>query len=191
MTVDQHGRLAEHRPLWRDAKNLADLGELMAQWLEGKITYQPAYFSHTPAAETTGLVDVLAGVNRAGLLTTFSQPGQPYRDGAGQRASIDGFGTDKTILRLQDLTLGTDLILILFAPGCPGGGQVPVTVMGGGECTWLGLSLDADDLHQYYNADLCERGLDAVRTAWQVNLIDPVWGRNTLLWDVLRKFSAG
>lgn len=191
MTVDEFGRLAAHRAHWREATSLKDLGELMAQWLEGKITYQPAYFAHIPAAETGDLVDVLATVNRAGLLTTFSQPGLPFVGGSGQRASIDGFGTRDTIGRLQRLTLGTDLILIAFAPGCESGGQVPVTVMGGGECTWLGLPLDAADIDDYYQEDLSDRALQAVRSAWQVNLIDPVWGRDDLLWDTLRKFNAG
>lgn len=191
MTVDEYGRLAEHRAPWREATNLRELGELMAQWVEGKITYQPAYFARGPADETSGLVDVLAAVNRAGLFTTFSQPGLPFDGESGQRASIDGFGTSDTISRLQRLTLGTDLILIAFAPGCPSGGQVPVTVMGGGECTWLGLPLDAADIDDYYLRDLSGRGINAIRDAWQINLIDPVWGRDDLLWDTLQKFSVG
>jgi hypothetical protein len=188
MTVDEYGRKSEDRAVWREATSLKELGELMAQWVEGKITYQPAYFAQAPADETAELVEVLAGVNRAGLVTTFSQPGRPWVDGRGQRASIDGFCTKNEISALQRLTLGTDLILIVFSPGCQTGGQVPVTVMNGGECTWLGLPLDGSDIDDYYHPDLCDRGIRAIREAWQIHLIDTVWGRNDLLWDYLREF---
>jgi len=190
VTVDEFGRSEKHRVLWREATSLRDLGELMAQWLEGKITYQPAYYARAAEDETDGLVDVLAEVNRAGLVTTFSQPGVPLVAGSGQRASIDGFGTQDTIDRLQAATLGTDLVVIAFAPDCESGGQVVVTAINGHECTWLGLPLDAVDIDDYYQDDLSHPGLDAMRSAWQVNVIDPVWGRDDLLWDTLRKFSA-
>jgi hypothetical protein len=35
---------AEHRALWARADSLEDLGELMARWLEGGISYQPGVF---------------------------------------------------------------------------------------------------------------------------------------------------
>jgi hypothetical protein len=189
MTVDEYGRSESHRLLWREATSLTDLGELMAQWLEGKITYQPAYYGVAPDDETDGLVDVLGAVNRAGLVTTFSQPGVPLVAGSGQRASVDGFCTQDTLIPLHAVTRGTDLVVITFPPGCESGGQVAVTMIDGGECTWLGLPLDSEDIDQYYQEDLSDRGFQAIRTAWQVHIIDPVWGRDDLLWDTLRRIQ--
>jgi Domain of unknown function (DUF6919) len=37
---DEHGRDEQHRLLWGQARTLADIGELTAQWLEGRITYR-------------------------------------------------------------------------------------------------------------------------------------------------------
>lgn len=67
-----------HLPLadWRDARSLADLGELMARFLEGAIDEAPTFVGR-PDPETDPLVAVLAQVNRAGYVTTCSQPVDP------------------------------------------------------------------------------------------------------------------
>lgn len=55
------------------AVTLGDMGELTAQWLEGKLRVHPAYAGE-PDPETEGLNEVLARCNRAGFITDFSQP---------------------------------------------------------------------------------------------------------------------
>lgn len=40
------------------------MGELIARWLEGVITYQPGYGGEGPDSETNPLVAGLAAVNR-------------------------------------------------------------------------------------------------------------------------------
>jgi hypothetical protein len=62
---------------WRAARTLADLGELTAQWLEGKIASIPTVMPGCgPGEESAELIPVLAACNRAGYVTTTSQPGE-------------------------------------------------------------------------------------------------------------------
>lgn len=190
MQVDEYGRAEEHRLLWRKPTTISELGELMAQWLEGGITYQPGYGASTPDPETADLVEVLAAVNRAGVFTTFSQPGMPLADGSAQRASLDGFCTEQVADRLRIATRDTDLAALIFPPGSQSDGQVVVTINGGQEITWLGRTLDVDNLYHVYGDDLSEAGAEALCNAWQLHIIDPVWGRNDLLWSLLRRFAS-
>jgi uncharacterized protein DUF6919 len=191
MQLDEYGRAEEHRLLWREPTTLAGLGELMARWLEGDITYQPGYNSTGPDAETTDLIPVLAAVNRAGMFTTFSQPGVPLTDGNGQRAAIEGFCTEEAMQRLYVASWATDLVTLSYPPGSSASdGAVAVSTLGGLECTWLGSCQDRGELIYYYGEDLCEAAVIDLCSAWQVHILDPVWGRNDLLWDVLRRFAG-
>ncbi|MDX3656256.1 hypothetical protein PV646_02950 [Streptomyces sp. ID05-26A] len=190
MQVDEYGRAEEHRLLWKGPATVGQLGELMAQWLDGTITYQPGYGAPGPDPETSELVEVLAAVNRAGVLTTFSQPGEPLVDGHAQRASLDGFCTEHTADLLRRATLHTDLVTLIFPPGSQEGGQVVVTVDDGQEFTWLGSPADLGHLYDIYGDDLSEAAIEALGDAWQLHIVDPVWGRNDLLWDQLRRFTG-
>lgn len=190
MQLDRFGRAEEHRLLWREPTTLTGIGELMARWLEGDITYQPSYYAPAPDEETADLVSVLAEVNRAGMVTIFSQPGVPLVDGSGQRAAIDGFCHEEMVRRLQTAAWGTDLVTLTFPPDSQSDGAVVVTVGGGQEFTWLGCTQDRGERLRFYCADLCEDALVDLCSAWQLQILDPVWGRNDLLWDVLRRAAA-
>ncbi len=62
---------------WRAARTLAGLGELTAEWLEGTIASIPTVVpGYGPDEETAALIPVLAACNRAGYVTTVSQPGE-------------------------------------------------------------------------------------------------------------------
>lgn len=45
---DEDGRDLAGRSLWTAARTLADVGTLMARWLEGDLTYQPVYYGSEP-----------------------------------------------------------------------------------------------------------------------------------------------
>jgi len=127
------------RRQWRDADSLAAVGELTARWLEGTLAYQPEDFATTPAPETRPLVPVLAPLNRAGYVTTNSQPGVALRAGSGQRAFVTGYCDDLSLRRLERAVRDTDLVLLAFRPDDRGGEPVVVTMRDGAEATWLGL----------------------------------------------------
>lgn len=76
---------------WRECASLEDAGELMAQWFEGYSRYIPGYAAAQPDAESEPLLVTLAKVNRLGLFTEQSQPGEATYNGSGQRAFVTGF----------------------------------------------------------------------------------------------------
>jgi hypothetical protein len=168
-------------PGWRQAATLADLGDLTAQWLEGRRTDYPCYGGPVDP-ETVLLVESLAEINRLGLVTIFSQPGQPIDEiGFGQRAAVAGFATAKTAKRLARLGLHSDLLVMAFKPGERGGYPIPVSLADHRPTTFQGRSWGYNELDCFASA--C--GSDAMaelEEAWKICLIDPHWGRNDYLW---------
>ena len=179
---------AEHRALWAQADSLEDLGELMARWLEGGISYQPGYSAAGPDAETASLVPILAELNRAGYVTDFSQPGIALNaSGDGQRASVAGFCSEVMAVRLMDAVCRTDLVVVAGEPDEPANVSIVVTVDDGREFTWMGRGPDPDS----YVGDLSEEMFVRLMSAFYVEIFDPCWGRNDLLWSTLRAAAAG
>lgn len=169
---------------WAAARSLADAGELMARWLEGATTYQPACFGARPEDETRHLVPALAALNRHGFVTANSQPGVPLDDGDGQRACVTGWCSAGTFEAIRDATLRTDLVVVAYEPGADADelwGAV-VTIDGGEPFSQAGGPPTRFE-------DLFEAGpmpdFAEFHDAWSVTVIDPVWGRDDLLWDTL------
>lgn len=161
------------RKPWAQARTIADLGELTAQWLEGRIGSQPGYMPNCgPDEETAALVPALAAANRAGYLTSNSQPGcdGPGYDGRRwtQRAAVCGFADSATAARIRRAAnrYGCRVVEDEVMPCTTRDGQ-PVTWFGGRvhrrdlAATWKPVSLDA---------------YRAVLDAHQIAVIYPDWG---------------
>lgn len=202
------------RKQWAAARTLDDLGELTAQWLEGRIAYYPRYGVEEdpgPDHETILLVPVLAALNRAGFLTEGSQPGEEPAAGLydwQQRATVRGFADDATLARIEAAVRGSGLLLITRRTEIPpwwhqwlprrlrpmlafDEGRIPVTATTDGTVhTWLGW-LTFDVVATEFDG-VGREAFAEVLDAWQVLVIDPQWGRNDLLWDTLTsRFLAG
>lgn len=180
------------RRCWRAARTLGDLGALTAQWLEGRLTEHPGYPGGLDP-ETEPLVPTLAACNRSGLVTISSQPATARErgfDGAWweQRAFVEGLVADAGVLR-RLASLADDAGLLCVAhrychgcADCPAG--VTVTTRDGEPFTRAGMHIPYDDLRLQFEG--CQpAALDAVCSAWQVAVVDPVWGRNAVLWPLL------
>lgn len=178
--------------LWKAAGTLGDLRELTAAWLEGTIAEHPGYPGR-PDEETAGLVPSLAAVNRAGFLTTDSQPGctgttagETYQ----QRASVDGLISDTELLKALAVTswgLGIQMI-VHHGPGYDPEFVFPATLVDDRPVTWSGGRLGHADTACLFEG--CHPdALRAVTSAWQVALVDPVVGRS-MLWTVLDLVSG-
>ena len=177
---------------WRAARTLADLGELTAQWLEGGIASGPWYGGRSED-ETTPLIPVLAAANRAGFVTDFSQPGELLdKDGSAQRAAVGGFTTTATLAALLAYLEGTGVTVLAHAGASQETTfdvQMAVSLDDDAACTWAGGCLGRLEFESY--ADYCgHEVLAALAGAWQVSLVDPEWGRNTVLWPALGAFTA-
>lgn len=192
MTGDETERPPDPR---ESASTLADLGELTAQFLEGRIRDTPG-FGGPPDPETTELIPVLAAVNRAGFVTRQSQPGIPLdRHGSAQRANVSGYADPGAFARLMTAASGgrPDRHRRL----CPRRQEGPrvgplfaITLDEGEEFTWDGLALPQSELVSSYEEVCHPRAICSLFNAWQVTLIDPVWGRNDVLWPVLQAFAV-
>jgi hypothetical protein len=205
------------RKRWASARTLADLGELTALWLEGKIMSQPGYCDPDPGEnwgpdpETRSLVPVLAACNRAGFLTGSSQPGEPPEPddqpwhGIAQRAGVTGFADDATLARLRRACEGTGLVLLARKASrwlASGRGAIRVTGLPliplGRVAGWLarhtgtgfGARLPVRQLRNAWTGygECHADGIRAVCEAWQVTVVDPDWGRNDRLWYALAAF---
>jgi hypothetical protein len=162
---------------WETACTLSELGDLTARWLTGELAEHPAY-SGGPEEETLSMVGLLAGVNRAGLLTDFSQPGVADEHSP-QRAALAGYCDEAVLGRLLMALAATDLVLL--NEQTDSGIRIPVSRRGGKPCTFVGGKHGPDG----WDGVLSDVALNVLDKSWYVSMIDPVWGRNDLLWPTL------
>jgi hypothetical protein len=170
--------------LWEAARTFDEMGELTARWLEGTVAFCPSQPRGGPDWETTDLVPVLAGFNRSGLVTTGSQPGEEVLKGCGQRAWVDGVCSEAVAERLVVAGLTSDLVILAYPPGLVGDSVIPVTIRGLVPVTQVGGASTVEIIDGAFE-DVHPQGRAALRSAWQVTVIDPRWGRNDLLWDLV------
>lgn len=184
------------RKLWAQASTLLELGELIAQWLEGSIDSQPGYMPNCgPDDETEPLIPVLSSINRAGFVTNGSQPGcKPEADGDGavwcQRAAVMGWITDDGWPELARAATAAGLIVAEFAPGSARPCTIPATRVDGQDYTWFGGQLSSRDISHLYG-ELSDAGQMTLMNAVQLTIVDPEWGRiASPLWTLLESWAA-
>lgn len=95
-----------------------------------------------------------------------------------------GWCSEQVADRIIAGTLGTDLVVMVGAPGSEGA-QVVVTIDGGHEHTWFGAGDDPEGVAGIWGDDLRPEALAALLGAFTVTVIDPVWGRDTILWPAV------
>ena len=184
--LDDVTKEEEDQAAWWGADTLEDLGELMARWLEGTITYQPAYYSTLPDPETESLIPVLVEMNRAGFVTDMSQPGY-IGENRSQRADVSGFADWETVRRIDRAIVGTDLILTSFEASLSVPCTIAITKTDGVPGTFDGGSLGLTTILNDYGEDLHPGAIRSLLMAEAVTIIDFVWGRSDVLWEVVRK----
>ena len=177
---------------WQQAKTPAEVGELTALWLEGKMKDHP-YPTHpteVPAFETLEIVPFLARLDRGGFLTDCSQPGMA-EDGSSQRAFVSGFADLDTADSIGRAIVHTRLVALQHPPGQPPRDpdlwlRVPVTLDGDDEFTWIGAEMSAKDIRSYYGGYYHRAVAEWLAVeAWYLEVFDPAWGYNGLLWRTL------
>lgn len=173
--------------IWRDARSIGDLGGAMAGWLEGHITSQPGC-STGPDEETLPLVPVLARLNRRGWVTTMSQPGYVGGDWH-QRACVEGWirADDPLLLRIVRAARAAGLIVTAYGAGRTVGPRKGLSVSRRGDESRTGCGGRYGRSH--HRAELPGIGRRARRQLARhgvvLAVIDPVWGRDDVLWSVL------
>ncbi|MFF3857094.1 DUF6919 domain-containing protein [Micromonospora sp. NPDC002575] len=162
---------------WEGATGLSELGELTARWLTGELDETPTHGA-PPDEETGPLIPLLAAVNRAGLVTDFSQPAE-IDDGWQQRAAVCGYCDDATLDQLITAFTPTDLVLLHERTNS--GIRLPVTLHLGTAHTWVGGSPGVE----LWDDQCSPAAVRSLADSWYVTLVDPVWGRDDRLWPTL------
>lgn len=170
---------------WSKARSLADLGEMTARWLLGRVPNHPCQ-EGPPALETNKIRPSLVRLNRSGWVTDFSQPAEPYQDGCAQRACVSGFCEEGLARTIATLMLRTELLALAFPPNGGGGYQIPITIDDYHPFTWLGL-FDPQYAFDPFAETLHHDARRALQRAWYIIVIDPVWGRQRYLWQQVEK----
>lgn len=166
-------------PAWSRATSLADLGQLTADWLEGKIDKNQngdRFADDDP--ETTPLVATLVHLNRAGFLTVSSQP---WADGRGikQRAAVQGFATDRAAAQLTRAARRANLIV------SEGQWHIVTTAHGKPVCAF-GERTRPIDLHAEWASEISPKAFRQLSAAREIAIIADDWGpRGDRLWGLL------
>lgn len=181
------------RRRWRSARTVADLGELMALWLEGRIGSRPGYQPRFgPDEETAHLVPTLAALCRAGYVTTGSQPGLAGTGVDGlwweQRAAVELVVTAPAAFhRLVDAVSAAGMTVRIndYRRGGVQDGAVVVTTCDGEPMTGFGGRMSRADMAvQWRGIDY--RLYDQVAHGTYVSVIAPEYGpAGERLWVVL------
>jgi hypothetical protein len=173
--------------IWSDARSIGDLGGAMAGWLEGRVASWPGC-SAGPDEETLPLVPVLARLNRRGYVTTMSQPG----DGGGtwtQRAAVEGWigVTDPLLPRIVRAARTAGLIVSAYGSGRSVGPRRGLAATRRGTETGITFGGRPGGLRAAPELSGVGRGArrELVRDGVFLAVIDPVWGRDDVLWSVL------
>ncbi len=180
------------RSLWRQARCLEDVAELTARWLEGSVRVSPSYGGR-PHAETQELMPLLVDLNRAGVLTSQSQPGYVGEgaDGARweQRAGLEGFCHED----LAESLVRTASAMGMYVTAYDRSGrlwddhmldELIVTTRDGEPHTAFGRWQGVHDLEVDYGR-LHQRVVRDLRDSCQIAVVDPQWGRTGVLQEAL------
>jgi hypothetical protein len=173
---------------WSEARTLGDLGILTARWLEGDLAFNPGYGTEEspgPDLDIEDVIPILGRFNRAGFVTDWSQQGEPWEKGGyAQRAHVSGYCDENRAMLIEIVALSADLISVLHSPGdrCASG-QIPITLNEGFAYTWERTATSREFLQDVYGPACHPDAVESLASAWQFAILDPVWGRNDLLWD--------
>lgn len=212
LTCDERARYRADAQPWFRATSLRSLGQLTADWLEGRNLYLPAYGATCPDPETRPLIPALAAANRAGLVTDCSQPGQEPELGYNGRlwrqlAAVSGFCDERTAASLADAfaphATEDGLYVYIWAPGRKRRDrrpeyEIPATLHADPHnpgdqwlSTVFGPPLTRREIRSIYRGNLPRAAVKTLQGAWQVTLADTEYGRNDLLWPLIEKWAAG
>jgi hypothetical protein len=177
---------------WAQASTLQDLADLTALWLEGRLNHHPNY-GRRPDPETTLITPILSRLNRAGFLTSNSQPGDirhgRYNAEWRQRAWVDGFTDPRSAGVLARAATKAGLIAHVTAPGPEVPAKIPVTTWNKQAKTRVGGRRGVEDVALEFEGS-SPAAVQAVCAATQFAIVDPEWGRDDVLWPLLAQVGG-
>jgi hypothetical protein len=200
------------REAWRAARSFADLCELGARFVEGKIAFFPGWNAPDLDVESDEIARVLARLCRAGFLTVASQPARPMIGGGGQRAFVAGFATPE-LARALRRSVSEDLVFVVhefgakasadeeggclapvarisrlrcLAPPEPVRQGEPVSLHDGVAHAFAGHDARAEEIVCFEDHIAAEALAELSAQAW-VSAYDMQWGRTDTLWNHIER----
>jgi hypothetical protein len=165
--------------MWRRARDYVDLCECAARFAEGRLTSFPGWGAPGLDAESQPLAALLAGLCRAGFLTTASQPGTAIaRQGYQQRAFVAGFLDAEALATLPSSGL------------CIAGIRSVALSRDGRGARVIGRAGTQEQELQLFRDAVPRRAWLELGLRAHVTLYDPVWGRNERLWTSLAEWIS-
>ncbi len=164
----------------------------MAGWLEGRIIGSPVCPAG-PDEETLPLVPVMARLNRRGWVTTMSQPGYRGESEDGrpweQRACVEGWisSADPLLPRVIRAARAAGLLVTAHGAGRAVGprGGLPVSRWGTESLTGVGGRYGRLRRRSEWRGIGRRAHRQLAREGVVLAVVDPVWGRDDVLWSVL------
>ncbi|MDF1836714.1 MAG: hypothetical protein P1V35_02495 [Planctomycetota bacterium] len=180
---------------WSNATSFEDLCALAVEFLDGDLPAFPGWMAPDIDEETDDWVPELVAANERGFLTTASQPGTCpalSHDGLpwSQRAFVVGFASPALVAELRDQVRGTRLRLLDFALDEAGGEPMPAARHGDREYLFVGTG-EGPAEREVFAQRIGPQAMEALEETRYVCLVDPVWGRDDLLWAILANDSDG
>lgn len=191
-TIDRDSSQA----LWRSACTFEELCDLAARFVEGELTSFPGWLAPTLDVESDAITVHLARLCRAGFLTLASQPGRgehPAHDGTPcvQRAFVTGFVSAELArsiaLCIEESAL--EIEVLVFSEGAAEH-EVSVSTRDGVPYAFTGRDATADEIDCFEDS-ISSDALAALRDACYVAVVDPIWGREDVLWRELERVVIG
>jgi hypothetical protein len=188
---------------WGIASNLLELGELTAQWIEGSIEGDSPWYGGEVDHETSDIGEVICALNRAGFVTTHSQPAGVPDSGWewAQGAAVSGFASEEVARRIEGTLCRSDLITVRLGPLEESSCTIPITIWGEGRADLNEQLGEPPPISPVYTWEVGSEGhweferlaeclnetmIQSLTEAVRVIAIDPPWGRSDLLWSMLR-----
>lgn len=187
-------RRAEQRQ-WADAPDFASLRELTARWCLGELSWSAVGQPAPRDPETEFIGDALAAINRAGLLTTHSQPAQEVRQFNGSqtvqaRAFVEGYATPETEEQFRRLIVGTRLQIATqmdarwwtsYKGAAPAFRFIYANTVNESEGQF-GAKLSAEAMGLEFHGCVPGHILDQINEMPRITVWDPQWRPSDLLW---------
>lgn len=178
---------------WGEAQTFAELCELGARFLEGRVATFPGWGAATTDEETDEVAPLLARLNRAGFLTVASQrapgpvvaaDGRPER----RRAFVAGFAAKPLAARLARLE-AEGLWLRRHLAWQAGGEAFPTAERGGEAFLVAGHGAGPEELDLFAEWIPGPALEELAHTAF-LWIVEPEWDRDDRLWAALDRALA-
>lgn len=186
---------------WREARDMADLGTLTAEWLAAELPFHPGRDPIEPSVETEELVPTLVWLNSWRFVTVWAQPGcdeiiEPEHERLRQRAAVIVLAWDDRLAdRVVAVSRAAGLVVVDNGPARSWRNDrstaLVVTTLDGEPHLDVGTHLSRRWLRRNIFPGVGRYAVRAACDARQITVVDPRWGRMGLLWPTLRRAVEG